>query len=168
MEYTDELINTLENNEYSRYDDFPDIELYMDQVLTYLSRETITLRKEDKLTSAMVNNYIKDGILPRTKGKKYSREHLVYLMIITRFKQILSVKDTGKLLANDMRDMQIDKYYDEFMEMLSVASDSLIDSVKAQESDSVSRVALRLATVSYVNKIACEFLIDKMNEDIKE
>ncbi len=103
-----------------------------------------------------------------TKGKKYSREHLVYLMIITRFKQILSVKDTGKLLANDMRDMQIDKYYDEFMEMLSVASDSLIDSVKAQESDSVSRVALRLATVSYVNKIACEFLIDKMNEDIKE
>lgn len=49
----------------------------------------------ESLTSAMVNNYIKDGAMPRAEGKRYSRTHLAYLTALCAIKQVLSVKDAG-------------------------------------------------------------------------
>jgi len=81
------------------YDALPDIELYKDQVLSYLARVPISHRNDDEITSAMINNYIKAELLPRSNGKKYFKEHLAYLTIISKLKQVLSVGDTKKLLT---------------------------------------------------------------------
>ena len=54
------------------YDAMPDIALYMDQVLAFLSRKKVSSREGEELTSAMVNNYIKDGLVPRAHGKRKS------------------------------------------------------------------------------------------------
>ena len=43
---------------------FPDLGLYMDQIISYMPRQLIHYNEEEALTSAMVNNYIKDGMLP--------------------------------------------------------------------------------------------------------
>ena len=57
----------------------PDIGLYMDQLISYMPRQLIHYGEGEALTSAMVNNYIKDGALPRADGKRYSRTHLAPL-----------------------------------------------------------------------------------------
>ena len=60
----------LEEKRPNKWDDIPDIDLYMDQVLSYMPRQHAGLELDENLTAAMVNNYIKKGLLPRAKGEK--------------------------------------------------------------------------------------------------
>ena len=68
----------------------PDIDLYMDQVVSYLPRQSVG-GKAPSMTSAMINNYVKDELLPRACGKRYHKEHLIYLTAIGLLKNALSL-----------------------------------------------------------------------------
>ncbi|MFR8330973.1 MAG: DUF1836 domain-containing protein [Oscillospiraceae bacterium] len=68
----------------------------MDQLISYMPRQLIHYGEGEALTSAMVNNYIKDGALPRADGKRYSRTHLAYLTAICALKQVLSGEGRGR------------------------------------------------------------------------
>lgn len=94
-----ELKERLERERPVEWEAFPDIGLYMDQLISYMPRQLIHYGEGESLTSAMVNNYIKDGAMPRAEGKRYSRTHLAYLTALCALKQVLSVKDAGLLLA---------------------------------------------------------------------
>ena len=74
-----ELIEKLSVERPADWDSLPDIELYRDQVLGYMKRQHSLQEEDVLLTGAMINNYIKSGLLPRTNGKKYTKEHLVFL-----------------------------------------------------------------------------------------
>ena len=71
-----ELKERLERERPVEWEAFPDIGLYMDQLISYMPRQLIHYGEGESLTSAMVNNYIKDGAMPRAEGKRYSRTHL--------------------------------------------------------------------------------------------
>ena len=75
------------------WEKLPDIPLYMDQVVSYLARQSVSLDESDTLTPAMINNYIKDGLIARAHGKKYDQEHLGLLTAISALKQALSVRE---------------------------------------------------------------------------
>ena len=80
----------------------PDIGLYMDQVQTYIDRQLILYRRDEKdrlLTPAMINNYIKDDLIPRAEAKKYSPVHLALLIMIATLKQVLSMQHLNRLLS---------------------------------------------------------------------
>lgn len=79
-----------------RWDDLPDIELYMDQVISLVSKylSPILPQKEQALlTKAMVNNYVKLELIPAPVKKKYSRVHLAFLIAITLLKQVLTIPE---------------------------------------------------------------------------
>ena len=80
----------------------PDIDLYMDQVVSYLPRQSVG-GKAPAMTPAMINNYVKDGLLPRACGKRYHKEHLIYLTAIGLLKNVLTVKDMKLLLDRRFR-----------------------------------------------------------------
>jgi len=161
MGNVEKLRELAEQLKFPDYNGFPDIELYMDQVLDFLSRSKTSLRDDDRLSSAMVNNYIKADILPRARGKKYSREHLVHLAVILRLKQVLSVKDTGALIKADKQDKSDEEFYESFRSMVESSAREI--SEKAVTSDeNLAEVAMRLAVESYLYKITCEYLIDKI------
>ena len=63
MDQIKSLINGLIDQTSLTYDRLPDIDLYMDQVIEYLSRSSFSARENDKISPAMINNYIKDGLL---------------------------------------------------------------------------------------------------------
>ena len=84
MEELKDLKQRLEQQRPDTWGELPDIPLYMDQVVSYLSRQMISFEEGDSLTPAMINNYIKDGLLDRANGKKYGQEHLAYLTAIGR------------------------------------------------------------------------------------
>ncbi len=103
---TEDLLNSimdsLDRITYIKAEDIPNIDLYMDQVTTFMeSRLKRTTRNpgEDKiLTKTMINNYAKNDLLPPPYKKKYSREHVMLLVFIYYYKGILSINDIQELL----------------------------------------------------------------------
>ena len=97
------ILQSLEKVEYIKSEDIPNIDLYMDQVLTFMDRKlrsAVRPQTEDRiLTKTMINNYTKNNLLPPPVKKKYSREHLLLLVFIYYFKNILSIKDIETVLA---------------------------------------------------------------------
>lgn len=82
-------------------EDIPDIELYMDQVTTFMDTRLDPARRypDDKiLTRTMINNYTKNHLLPPSVKKKYSKEHIFMLIFIYHLKNMLSISDIQTLL----------------------------------------------------------------------
>ena len=86
---------------YIKPEDIPNIDLYMDQVTTFMEGQLAHSKRyqDDKiLTKTMINNYAKNNLLPSPVKKRYSREHLLVLIFIYYFKNILSINDIQTLL----------------------------------------------------------------------
>ena len=95
------ILNELSHLQYVHPGDIPNIDLYMDQVTTFMDEQLASTKryKEDKiLTKTMINNYAKNNLLPSPEKKRYSREHLLVLIFIYYFKNILSINDIQTLL----------------------------------------------------------------------
>lgn len=96
-----EILHTLAEIDYVHPEDVPNIDLYMDQVLTFLDQELGTVREatEDKaMTKTMINNYTKNQLLPPPQKKKYSRDHLLNLVFIYYLKNFMSMKNIKSIL----------------------------------------------------------------------
>lgn len=100
MEDLTELRQRLRTQRPVAWEQLPDFALYMDQVLSYMDRQVIRFDEDDGLTSAMVNNYTKSGLVPRAAGKKYNREHLAYLTAICVLKRVMSTRDMDLLIKH--------------------------------------------------------------------
>ncbi len=96
------IMESLERINYIKPEDIPNIDLYMDQVTTFMDsklRSTTRNPDEDKiLTKTMINNYAKNDLLPSPVKKKYSKEHVLMLIFIYYFKGILSINDIQTIL----------------------------------------------------------------------
>lgn len=82
--------------------EFPSIELYMDQVTTFMDKylDKNKRHEEDKtLTKTMINNYSKNNLLPPSNKKKYSKEHIILLVMIYYYKNMLSISDIQTILG---------------------------------------------------------------------
>lgn len=87
--------------DYVHPQDIPNIDLYVDQVTTFIESQLSSMkRNEDEkiLTKTMINNYTKNHVLPSPDKKKYSRDHVLMLILIYYLKSFLSIKDIQALL----------------------------------------------------------------------
>ncbi|HYF81590.1 MAG TPA: DUF1836 domain-containing protein [Clostridia bacterium] len=92
--------------------DIPDIELYMDQVTTFIDNKLGYHKRtlKDKiLTKTMINNYTKSKILLPSKNKRYNRQHMLQLILIYYLKQILSINDVNILFEPLFKNMATSK-----------------------------------------------------------
>ena len=84
-------------------EEIPKIDLYMDQVLTFMTeRLKRTARKSDAdklLTKTMINNYVKNKVMIPPVKKKYGRDHILLLMVIYYMKSFLSIDDIRKIVG---------------------------------------------------------------------
>ena len=95
------ILESIKRIDYIKPEDIPNIDLYMDQVTTFMNEQLAATRRypDDKiLTKTMLNNYTKNNLLPPPDKKKYSKEHLLTLIFIYYFKGILSISDIQYLL----------------------------------------------------------------------
>lgn len=150
MEEILDLKGRLQEQRPASWENLPDILLYMDQVLSLMSRQTIHFGEEDHLTAAMVNNYIKDGVAPRAEGKRYNKTHLAYLTMICVLKQVLPVKDVALLTSRGMESKSVQDSYDRFCAELSSALNNAADQMPAElEEDGLAETAMSFALLSY-------------------
>ena len=107
-----------------RWNELPEIDLYLDQVVNYLEKylTQYSANKEDKIiTKTMINNYVKQGIMPAPEKKKYSRAHIAYLMVICVLKQVYSISDIGKLISLTIQYFELSKAYNRFCANLEIS-----------------------------------------------
>ena len=117
------ILESLSKMEYIKSSQIPNIDLYMDQVLTFMNGhlESAKRYESDKvMTKTMINNYAKNHLLPAPEKKKYTKEHIMVLMFIYYFKNILSIGDiqsildplTERYFANG-KELNLEKIYEE-------------------------------------------------------
>ena len=120
---------------YIKPEDIPNINLYMDQVTTFMEEHLAYSKryKDDKiLTKTMINNYAKNNLLPSPEKKRYTREHMLMLIFIYYFKNILSINDIQSLLGpltdryfRSENDMNLTDIYNEVFSMEKGELDAL-------------------------------------------
>lgn len=101
-EFVNSVVKKLAHMTYIRPDEIPNIDLYMDQVTTFMEEHLNDVKRysDDKiLTKTMINNYAKNDLLPAPVKKKYSKDHMIMLIFIYYFKNILSISDIQALLT---------------------------------------------------------------------
>ena len=156
MEELAELKRRLTEVRPDGWDELPDIPLYMDQVVSYLSRQMLSFGEGDGLTPAMINNYIKDGLLDRANGKKYGQEHLAYLTAISALKQVLSVREMRVLTTVGREMREPDRQYEYFCRYFDDAMSDTAQRLDENTTDhDLPKLVLDLAMRGYANALAC-------------
>lgn len=170
-------------------EDIPNIELYMDQVTTFMDnklRSTARHPGEDKiLTKTMINNYAKNDLLPPPVRKKYSREHVMLLIFIYYYKNILSISDIQTLLkpitekffqnagefnlesvyreAFGMEKQQLEALKEDVVKKFETAQETF-QNAPAEERDFLKKFSF-ICTLSfdvYIKKLMIEKMIDEL------
>lgn len=165
MEKLKQLKDRLEQERPVAWNDLPDIALYMDQVISYMPRQLINFKEDEQLTSAMVNNYIKDGLVPRADGKRYGPIHLGYLTAVCAMKKVLSVKDMKAMLDSVPDSKEPEAIYNYFSRALDAALSEAAANLNADTpEEELPQLALSLGLRSYANQLACARVLDIIRE----
>ena len=159
MDELKELKERLSQERPAQWRDLPDIGLYMDQVVSYMPRQLISYAGGDALTPAMVNNYIKDGLLPRADGKKYGRTHLASPPPITCLNRgCIPTKALLHAAAEGEEDWAL---YAKFLGQMDMALERTADALDPDTPrEELAGLALSLALRSYADQLACQRILD--------
>lgn len=185
------ILSSISRIEYVKPDSIPNIDLYMDQVTTFMEEQLSSSRrhKEDKiLTKTMINNYAKNDLLPPPVRKKYSKEHVLLLIFIYYYKGILSINDIQTLLKpiteqyfRTGEDFNLEKIYREVFSMEEAEVETLKKEVirkyraaeqtfqdAPQENADFLRKFSFICALSYdvyVKKLIIEKIVDELARD---
>ena len=164
----------LTNYSLPKWEQLPDIELYMDQVISIIEKYLkiyIKVTNSDKLiTSSMINNYVKLSIIPAPTKKKYSRIHLAYLLIICTLKQTLNMATIQKIIPVDLSESEIMATYNSFinnqhkaylyvLEQTKAVSDPILN-FDGDNTERISDLVMQVAASANIFKI----LTDKISD----
>jgi hypothetical protein len=137
--FLSELLSKLKNIDYIRPEDIPNIDLYMDQVTTFMDDQLASLKRfeDDKmLTKTMINNYTKNHVLPPPVKKKYSKDHMYMLIYIYYLKNMLSISDIKEIVNpladkffNIDKDINLTEIYDKIFNMENANSIHMVKDI---------------------------------------
>ncbi len=126
MDYIDKILKSLREIQYIKPEEIPSINLYMDQVTTFMEEHLSNMRRfeDDKLlTKTMINNYTKNNLLPSPDKKKYSMDHMLLLIFIYYLKNVLCISDIQSIVEPlteryfNNKDTSLKSIYSEIVEM---------------------------------------------------
>lgn len=143
------------------WEELPGIPLYMDQVIFYLKDSLRFFERDSEtslLTSSMINNYVKNDVLPHPEKKKYGKEHLSGLMAVCMLKQVLSLQDIKTLLDGQELGPE---FYELFREAHTAAVQETCRSLaeSCENGRNLREEALRLAVEANAKRAAAERIL---------
>jgi len=168
--------STLSSYKTEGWMNFPSIDLYMDQVVTYLERLLNIFGDVDDtskvITSSMVNNYVKEGYLKRPVNKKYDKVHLVTLYIMSMLKPILPIPLIANSLGKFENEQKYQSFFEEFSQLQNEAFNKVsnklsaaLDQVNGDDYETALRLfALQLTSEANAHRIAAEKILFALNK----
>lgn len=167
-----------------RWEELPDIELYMDQVITLIERYLFPLvdhlegDKNKGITSAMINNYVKLGMMPKPYKKRYERVHLAHMIVITILKQVILIPEVKQgIYLQTIMSGNIERAYDLFCDELEGAMHLMIRRYRSNNTQpdtitvdtvEIERLGLHMACISAASKIVTEKVIHLRMQEYAE
>ena len=148
-------LNDLNNFSFRNYEDLPELELYMDQVMKYLDKQLYifqTSTSDKQITTSMINNYVKGEVVPAPISKKYSKEHLAVIQEVCTLKQVLSIAEVKQVLDKTHKPGQENpESYNEFNLMNSTTTSNVVEETfkRLNDVDDNDIEALSLSIVGY-------------------
>lgn len=185
------ILESLDRIQHIKAEDIPNIDLYMDQVTTFMDsrlRSSVRHPSDDKiLTKTMINNYAKNDLLPPPIKKKYSKEHVLLLIFIYYYKGVMSINDIQTLLRpitekyfRNEKDFKLEDVYTEVFTMEQAEIDYLKEDVThkfklaeatfegapAEDREFLCKFSFicLLSYDVYVKKLMIEKLVDELAE----
>ena len=120
-ERLEQVMNEVLSDKDIALEQIPDLDLYMDQVITMLDQGLAKNKRtegEKLITKTMINNYSKEGLVKQGNGKKYSKEHILKVLFIYQLKQSLSIQDIKKLFSACLsEEVDIPELYQEYLQI---------------------------------------------------
>ena len=122
------------------WNELPEISLYMDQVLIlmnkYLSLYCDNGNSDKIITASIINNYVKMKVIPSPQKKKYSKIHLIYLIMVCILKQCLSISTIKTLIPLDLQEKKLKSFYEIFRKNEKEIAEEIVTKIKAITSKS--------------------------------
>lgn len=153
-----------------RWEEIPEMGLYMDQTLHYLNSclKPLSLDGTNLLTSSMINNYVKNSIVKKPVGKLYKRYHLAFLIIVVLLKQCYSLGEIQEFIKIYSNIEDPDRIARDFNKAVSVFEQILND---VQETGQSRRVYFKkpsyeqkLMTLA-LHSVACKVAAQKLAKE---
>ena len=109
----EEIANSIRNFRLPRYEEIPDVGLYLEQTAKYINGFLEPL-PESTLTASMISNYVKKRLIASPLRKQYSREQIAYLIFIALAKNILSLDALSNMVHLQQRTYDLPRAYEYF------------------------------------------------------
>ena len=173
-------LEEIDNFELTKYENLPDIDLYMDQILTYLERQlnTFAVSSLDKqITSSMINNYVKGDCIPSPISKKYNREHIALILQICLLKRATNIGDIKQMLDALYQNADFMGTYNDFAEKtaetlhaVSKETQSKLENIETNNQNELLKLALELSIVANTNMIIANRILKyiEIQNNLKE
>ena len=138
-EIINDMIKHFEGLDIVKSEDIPDISLYMDQMTSFIDEKLESFKREEDdklLTKTMINNYTKNKLLPPSDKKKYTKNHVMLLILIYFYKNVLSFADIKRLcdlsIYNDFGkgDESLSQLYDMLIHIEDDKKNEIVDDLK--------------------------------------
>lgn len=148
-----------------RWEEIPDIGLYMDQVVGIMEKYLSIFHEKDDvkiLTPTMINNYVKQKIILSPINKKYYRPHIAFLYIVCILKRLMGLNEIYNTKNKFLEYYKMEEAYDIFCEIFE---NSLKTTFKLTENkifdqiDIKEIIIVKSVTLSYANIIYARYLI---------
>lgn len=168
----DNILTGLKELKLPRYKDLPDFGIYSEQLVEIVNKALEAMfDKDNKLTKSMVNNYVKHKIMPSPIKKRYFRNHIVYCIVITVFKNNLSIAEIDGGILHELKKSSVEESYNYFCDKIESVMRLIIDILDKQDDpdtkmtatidvDLDKRNGLTLAIVSVCTKVITQKLLE--------
>lgn len=152
---------------FPRWEELPEVDLYMDQVVGYLNQKLSVFCGADEtetgqyITPTMINNYVKQKIIAAPVKKRYDRTCLSALIVLFCAKQVLSIGMTGTLIACCRWQEDPVCAYNRFCQIfedvihdtVSGTQNRMQTAKKSMEDDMLTATAIAFINKNYVEKL---------------
>ena len=142
----------MENFSLPAWEALPDMELYMDQVISLVNRYLNLIPQDESnpvITASAVNNYVRLRLIPAPERKRYSRRHMACVIMICVLKQSLTLAEIQRILPREMSEENVRQVYNGFAAKMTTTAELFINQVEA--------VAQQVLTPE--NEYGCENLV---------
>lgn len=158
MNELDDWLNEISTYKLPRWEELPELELYRDQLLTLVDRYLRPIWIDDTpvVTASMVNNYVKNDMMPAPVKKHYRKSQLAYLIVITFLKQVVSMDEIKAGIQSETIQLHsVEHAYNTFCEKQEAAISNLSNSQprKIAPTDSMSDLLIEMVTRTFATKL---------------
>lgn len=164
-----------------RWEELPDMDLYMDQVITLLNtylQEFCVKQQGKPITSTMINNYVKHGIVTPPIKKRYTRKHVAYLIVVCILKTVFRMDEISGLITVQMDMYPQDQAYNYFCAELEsclacICARKRVRHIPSDDEgspivDLIRGTLQAVAYTAYVRDAIVEYPQEKQSDDVSE